>query len=347
MYLVLDSWKRTNQKLSPTERLGETLKEAGVSMAFAAITDMISFGLGIISNIPAVSLFCLFTTVAVAFDFGYQLTFYLSVVSLSGTRESLGFNSCCCCLKSGEKHEARTKLHKKSKGDLNTLKYLQERGFTGMYSDLLNSPFGKLTLLTSFLVYLTIAILGCCAIRAHISPIKFVLNTSPYKRYWDVGEQFYFGQGFLVEFLISSPPDLRDKNAVSSLFSAISDLESTPFSVGRDSTVFWLRDFIDYIDKVVTFDPYTVLNEWLNIAAFGGWKSQLQVDEVNGTILGVTKTHFFTGFKGVSHWNSKLELLQMIRNITRNYPKLNITGFHPDFLFIDLLGSLPDSIAQV
>lgn len=345
MFIVLDAWKRTQKSssLNSAERLSLTMKEAGLSITFAATTDVLSFSLGIISNIPAVSTFCLFTSVAIAFDYGYQMTFYLSVISISGQRESNGKNSCCCCLKS----DSNQIIPDFSFLSLMKCKEKPKNSIALSYAKFLNSPFGKLILVTSYFLYLVIALLGCCVIRADVSPAKSVLKNCPYTRVWEIGEKFELGQGFLVEVIVSNPPDLRDENGIKSLDAAVSDLESISYSVGANSTVFWLREFVNYMNKIATSDPYAVLTEWMELTAFGGWKSQIQTIEANGTIKSISKTQFVTGYKGVTEWADKIKLVNMIRSVTAKYPLLNITVFQRDFFYIDLFQALSDGIAQV
>lgn len=54
-------------------RMGESLAKSGASVSVTSITDVLCFGVGVISNMPVVRLFCVYTSIALAIDFFYQV----------------------------------------------------------------------------------------------------------------------------------------------------------------------------------------------------------------------------------------------------------------------------------
>lgn len=54
-------------------RMGEALAKSGASVTVTSITDVLCFAVGLISNMPVVQLFCLYTSVALTIDFIYQV----------------------------------------------------------------------------------------------------------------------------------------------------------------------------------------------------------------------------------------------------------------------------------
>ena len=46
MFILVSSWRYTSFKLSTEERLGQTLKDAAVSITITSITDALAFGIG-------------------------------------------------------------------------------------------------------------------------------------------------------------------------------------------------------------------------------------------------------------------------------------------------------------
>ena len=53
--------------------MGECMAEAAVSILITALTDVFSFGVGTITSIPAVQIFCIHTGMALAITFLAQV----------------------------------------------------------------------------------------------------------------------------------------------------------------------------------------------------------------------------------------------------------------------------------
>lgn len=49
------------------------MSKSGASISVTSITDVLCFATGLISQMPVVRLFCLYTTVALTMDFIYQV----------------------------------------------------------------------------------------------------------------------------------------------------------------------------------------------------------------------------------------------------------------------------------
>lgn len=64
------------------QRLGEAVAISGASVTVTSVTDVLSFAIGLFSNMPVVQLFCLFTTVALFVDYVYQMTFFTALMGI-------------------------------------------------------------------------------------------------------------------------------------------------------------------------------------------------------------------------------------------------------------------------
>lgn len=53
--------------------MGESVSKSGASVTVTSVTDVLCFGVGILSNMPVVQLFCLYTSIALTIDFLYQV----------------------------------------------------------------------------------------------------------------------------------------------------------------------------------------------------------------------------------------------------------------------------------
>ncbi|KAK6051461.1 hypothetical protein COOONC_11036 [Cooperia oncophora] len=77
VYVMLGAWQDTRRTLAPEKRMALALEEAGSAISVTSITSILSFGIGSFSSTPAISIFCKFIMVAVAFDWFYQVLLLL------------------------------------------------------------------------------------------------------------------------------------------------------------------------------------------------------------------------------------------------------------------------------
>ena len=60
-FVMLAAWRRTRIDLPVSDRMRESFSEAAVSITITSLTNIISFFVGVITNIPCVRIFCLYT----------------------------------------------------------------------------------------------------------------------------------------------------------------------------------------------------------------------------------------------------------------------------------------------
>ncbi|VDK17609.1 unnamed protein product [Anisakis simplex] len=87
-FLILAAWRHSNTSLEISNRTGESLAKSGASITVTSLTDILCFAVGIISAIPVVRLFCLYTAIALTVDFIYQITFFASCVVFCAKRQA-------------------------------------------------------------------------------------------------------------------------------------------------------------------------------------------------------------------------------------------------------------------
>ncbi|CAD5226735.1 unnamed protein product [Bursaphelenchus xylophilus] len=92
-FLMTAAWHRTNPEQSPAKRLAETLAEAAVAISITSITDMLTFGIGCMTSLPGVRLFCLYTFWGITFTYLYQVTYFAALMAYCGEMEDKGVHS--------------------------------------------------------------------------------------------------------------------------------------------------------------------------------------------------------------------------------------------------------------
>uniref|UniRef100_A0A5S6QDX1 SSD domain-containing protein n=1 Tax=Trichuris muris TaxID=70415 RepID=A0A5S6QDX1_TRIMR len=93
-FLAISTWQRTPRSLSPEQRLRVTMREAGSAITVTSLTDIALFGIGTLSDTPAIQAFSIYTATAMMFDFIYQLTF-VSACMVVGDRMDKKSGSMC------------------------------------------------------------------------------------------------------------------------------------------------------------------------------------------------------------------------------------------------------------
>jgi hypothetical protein len=84
------SWHRTNPQQSSAKRLAETLSEAAVAISITSLTDMLTFGIGCMTTLPGVRLFCMYTFWGITFTYLYQITYFTALMAYAGDMEDKG-----------------------------------------------------------------------------------------------------------------------------------------------------------------------------------------------------------------------------------------------------------------
>ncbi|CAB9519465.1 Pick C1-like protein 1 [Seminavis robusta] len=85
-FIITGGFARTNPEDDIEERIRQTLKDVGLSISVTTITTTVAFGLGSVSNIPAIRWLCLYSMTTIVVDFIYQITFFIAILVLDAKR---------------------------------------------------------------------------------------------------------------------------------------------------------------------------------------------------------------------------------------------------------------------
>lgn len=102
MFVIVEAWKNLSadqQKLPIPEKIAMSLKHAGVSITVTSVTDIVAFGIGASSVIPALSAFCVYAALGILGLYLLVATFFISCLTLEEYRIEGRRNSVICCYK--------------------------------------------------------------------------------------------------------------------------------------------------------------------------------------------------------------------------------------------------------
>eukprot|EP00638_Chattonella_subsalsa_P017825 CAMPEP_0117870420 /NCGR_PEP_ID=MMETSP0950-20121206/9831_1 /TAXON_ID=44440 /ORGANISM="Chattonella subsalsa, Strain CCMP2191" /LENGTH=960 /DNA_ID=CAMNT_0005722707 /DNA_START=354 /DNA_END=3236 /DNA_ORIENTATION=+ len=100
MFVILSDFEDTDPNLDEAQRLANTCVDIGPSITFTTMSDLLAFGLGMLSTVPAVVSFSFYATVCIFLDFIFQVTFFVAVIVVVNRIEQQGYRvyfykSCC------------------------------------------------------------------------------------------------------------------------------------------------------------------------------------------------------------------------------------------------------------
>uniref|UniRef100_A0A0K0FIK4 SSD domain-containing protein n=1 Tax=Strongyloides venezuelensis TaxID=75913 RepID=A0A0K0FIK4_STRVS len=330
-YVMLGAWQDTKRTLSPSKRMALSLEEAGTAISVTSLTSILSFGIGTFSTTPAISIFCKFIALAIFFDWFYQVTLFAAVMALGGKREAAGYH-CILFYKKMSKEEIA--LSKATNFISPTHNF-----FANKLSPFLCKKSVRIFFVSIYLIYIYLAFYGCSLLKPDLTPSRLLVDDSPLAHYLESAESKIWSEGVIGRVYVNNAPDFsKEPEKEEEFMRMVEDLESTPFSIGKNSTQLWLREFSNYKQYfwVENEKFYDQLKDFLKVSFNSQWQIFLKWGEVPGEPKKeyVKKFFFTTAFK-IKDWNVRTQLLLQWRNITSHYPQFQALVFDENNFYSD------------
>ncbi|XP_043279634.1 patched domain-containing protein 3-like [Venturia canescens] len=105
MFVVVQSLENisTSKKVDKEEipkRIGEALRQSGMSITVTSITNIVAFAIGVSTVMPFLKSFCVFATMGILFLYVFEIMFFVSCLVLDERRLVLIKDGCLCRRKS-------------------------------------------------------------------------------------------------------------------------------------------------------------------------------------------------------------------------------------------------------
>ncbi|CAL2043930.1 unnamed protein product [Caenorhabditis brenneri] len=353
VFIIIHAMRKTNKNDTLEEQIAETMEEAGPSITVTSATNILSFGIGIATPTPAISLFCLYTCIAVAVDFVYQLTFFVAVLVYEEKRlEKMKKTE-----KSEKIEEALGAPGNRPKQILSVQNSIRSTagahplpanpdGIVSRYCRFLKDWRTRLGLLLILCAYWTASYYGCKTMEIKMDTTNLIMNDSPLNNIAWIYERFLWSEGQLVLVFVNNPPDLTNEHNQHEVLELVNRFETLPYSMGKNSTSIWLRSFLYQSSLYHNNKGFNgLLQEWLEDTEGGGarWNDMLRLKKSeNGTILGVNKFMFATAcaMGDDANWSTREKLQKQWRGVAHEYAHFNVTVFQSYSFYIDQLDSI-------
>uniref|UniRef100_A0A7E4VFC0 SSD domain-containing protein n=1 Tax=Panagrellus redivivus TaxID=6233 RepID=A0A7E4VFC0_PANRE len=352
MFLMVASIRRTNRALPTDIRIGECMSDAAISMFITSLTDAFSFGVGTITSIPAVQIFCVYTCAAIVITFIYQITFFTAWMTIMVEWERKGLH--CVFLKPTLPHSYKnitSVTHKlfwlgshASPDPTNTSINLKESTasyfFQNWFAPILMQPVIRCLSILWFGVYLAIAIFGCLQLREGLEPVNLLVQDSYAIPHYRVLEKYFWHYGATVQIVVNNAPDLRNPEERKMVMSMVHSFANSKHTIGDDSIQFWLKEMNRYYDnelEVKYTDPmfYEAARHYFAAKKNEYWPEDVKWGRMRDGSYGITSFRFLVGLRDIVSTVDQTATTKLMREIAGRYPRYNVTTFMPLWLFTD------------
>lgn len=363
MFLMVASLKRTDRNLRYDKRIAECMSDAAVSILITALTDALSFGVGTITTIPAVQIFCIYTMCALLLTFAYQLTFFCAVLVYYTKIEEQGLHS--VWLRPAVTYSSTSPLNVRlfwlgskppipssttqSSSSVSTTystassKHLHHCSatsfFRNWYAPVLMQPSIRAIAGLWYIIYLALSIYGCSYLKEGLEPANLLVDDSYATPHYRVLEQHYWHYGASLQIVVNNAPDLRNPVERINMDKMASTFANSKASIGDEGVQFWLREMevsaninrLQYDDKKF----YDHAAEYIYSDMSRPWVVDVVWGKNNESDHVIKSYRFMIGMRDISTTTKQTEATNTFREIASRFEKYNVTTYMPLWLFTD------------
>ena len=110
MFIIVRAERTVDSKVTDVvERIAKGLANVGPSIFTAATCEFLAFLVGVMTDIPALQSFCLVAAVAILFDFIFQVTTFVAMLSIDNNRIKFLRYDLLFCIKANDASLIRKK----------------------------------------------------------------------------------------------------------------------------------------------------------------------------------------------------------------------------------------------
>ncbi|KHN70676.1 Patched domain-containing protein 3 [Toxocara canis] len=373
-YLMIHAWQRVTSKCRnhPTKddceayRLAEVLAETGPAILISAITNILADAVGTFTGSPEITLLCYGNMASIFMDFVFQLTFYSAIMCIAGRYEIMAESerlnthsieidgeksmdvSSCCAQTSREFHDS--------------VKHSCAAFLYGYVKLVTNGIFAS-GVFCVWILFIAFSIVGITRIKIELKPEKLFPHDSPMIEADHLRARYQVPQYTMGQFYVNDPGNLSDPIRLQRLNQMVYELEHMNCSWGPQSSNYFIRDFLAFEKVSVeeegdgdhimrgTNGTRILFNEkdlrsFFDWPEYEIWRGFVQLNKSSGAL---NKFFFTTGYhgEGLKEWTERGALLNNWRRIIDKYrDEFNVSVYHDDAIFLDLIGNMPTDAWQ-
>ncbi|XP_024136450.1 patched domain-containing protein 3 [Oryzias melastigma] len=350
MFILVSDWQHSHVKASVPERMAHTYEEAVMSITITALTDVLKFFIGVMSDFPAVQSFCLYTATSIFFCYIYTVTFLGAFMAVNGKREAGNrhwltcmeipsvkavdqpdfYNFCCV----GGDYDEVTGAEKKK---------LASNFFKDCYGPFLVKSWVKGLVVLIYLVYLAMSVFGCFNIQQGIELYDLAADNSHVTTFVKKERQFFSGYGPSIMVIVNEEFPYWDDVKRCQLQGCLEDFKEPQF-VDEEISTSWLDSFLLYGQerRLNLNDREAFLS---NLTEFLEHAPIFKQD-VNLTGAAITASRFFIQTVDIANASIEIEMLQGLKSIAGSCSAASLTVYNKDFIYFDQYDVVVKSIIK-
>jgi len=357
-FVMISAWRRSPTHSTIPERMGLAYSEAAVSITVTSLTDFLGFMAGVITPFPCVRIFCIYTGIAVAFIYVWQLTFFGAFLALSGYSEKNNKHGMVPCYRATPKSQAthHNWLFKafctggiNPSDPYNPVDNKDHAGMVFLRDKLgyaLNLKWVKSIVLIVFTAYLVVAVWGISNLKEGLEKRNTVNGDSYVIAYYDMDDKYYKDFRYPINIIITGNIDYSQKRAQQRIKQLITRFENSTH-IAENMSTSWLQDFLGFVERNKMFygdqpDMQLEIDNEKNFVS--SLRDVYLSDQENDLMLDVnfdgdhiSSARFMVqGFK-VDSATKETAMITELRQISKEFSTENfqVTVFHPFFIYID------------
>ncbi|XP_038147040.1 patched domain-containing protein 3-like [Cyprinodon tularosa] len=339
MFIIVSDWQHTHVMDPVPKRMAHTYKEAVMSITITALTDVLKFSIGVMSDFPSVQSFCLYTAISIIFCYVYTITFFGAFVALNGRREASNRHWLTCMKIPSEKSIDQTQIYDfccmGGSYDEQTgaeKKTVVSNFFKDYYGPFLMKPWVKCVVLIIYLAYLATSIFGCFHIRQGTELYDLAADKSHVTRFNIKERQYFYEYGPSVMVIVKDDMAYWDKSKRSQLQGCLEDFKELHF-VDREFYTSWLDSYISYSqEKNLNIDDKNVFLS--NLPPFFERYPYFKQD-LNLSGDAVHASRFFIQIVNTTNASEEIEMLKVLKSVAGRCKVASLLFYHHEFIYFD------------
>jgi len=332
------------------QRIATAVSRAGVSITVTSFTDIVAFGTGLMSSLPALQDFSVYAFVGIFLDFLFQLTFFVAGLTLDARRQERNrVDMLCCitrepqvpccavpCLASAAKPE---RMLRKDGSDTPSL---ATRLASEYLPRILLHPVGKVVVLALAVAMVGAGCYGATQVEQNFDIEWFTPDSSDLQKTYDVRDAYFMGQNMPVRVYTKQVDYFALQGQLGQLNAALAANKW----VLPGSLRSWYSAYTDYLaaqgkspldsntgGPANEADFYPWLREFLDSESGAGYVDDVVFTDTTRSQIRGTKT--FMLYKELETASDMVDAMDSLRDLVGQWPQLDGVVYTFAFLFIE------------